>query len=98
MRRFVFILALMPWATTAQAHKPSDSYTALSVQDERVNGQWDIALRDLDFAIGLDADGNGEITWGEVKAKRSEIIAYAMATLAIDADESELSHHRTPGN
>jgi hypothetical protein len=88
MRRFVLILALMPWASTAQAHKPSDSYIALSVQDERVAGQWDIALRDLDFAIGLDADGNGEITWGEVKAKRRDIIAYAMARLAITADEA----------
>jgi hypothetical protein len=30
-----------------------------------VTGRWDIALRDLDFALGLDADGDGEITWGE---------------------------------
>jgi hypothetical protein len=88
MRRFVLILALMLWAPIAQAHKPSDSYIALSLQDERVVGQWDIALRDLDFAIGLDADGNGEITWGEVKAKRKDIIAYAMTRLAIVADEA----------
>ena len=58
----------------------------LSLQDARVVGQWDIALRDLDYAIGLDADGNGEITWGEVKAKHPEIAAYAMARLAIAAD------------
>ena len=58
----------------------------LSLQDARVAGQWDIALRDLDFAIGLDANGNGEITWGEVKAKHTEIAAYAMARLAIAAD------------
>jgi hypothetical protein len=57
------------WPAIAEAHKPSDSYLALSVQGTIVQGQWDIALRDLDFAIGLDADGDGEITWGEVKAK-----------------------------
>ena len=74
------------WTASAHAHKPSDSYLALSVQSERVAGQWDIALRDLDFAIGLDADGNGEITWGEVKAKHKETAAYAMARLAIAAD------------
>jgi hypothetical protein len=51
-----------------------------------VAGQWDIALRDLDYAIGLDADGNGEITWGEVKVKHPEIAAYAMVRLAIAAD------------
>ena len=89
MRRFVLVLALTSWASIAHAHKPSDSYLALSLQDERVVGQWDIALRDLDFAIGLDADGNGEITWGEVKAKRKDIIAYAMARLVIAADQAD---------
>ena len=51
-----------------------------------MTGQWDIALRDLDFAIGLDADGNGEITWGEVRAKHGEIAAYALARLAVRGD------------
>ena len=61
--------------TFAQAHKPSDSYLALSVQGDNMTGQWDVALRDLDFAIGLDADGDGEITWGEVKASHRAIAA-----------------------
>jgi hypothetical protein len=83
-RALVLLLAL--WAGQAHAHKPSDSYLMLSLQDARVTGQWDIALRDLDYAIGLDADGNGEITWREVKARHQEIAAYAMARLAIAAD------------
>jgi HupE / UreJ protein len=83
---FALVLLLSLWTGSAHAHKPSDSYLALSVEGERVFGQWDIALRDLDFAIGLDADGNGEITWGEVKAKHKEIAAYAMARLAIAAN------------
>src|SRR5882724_3999800 len=84
----IFLLAVLLSVPSALAfaHKPSDSYLALSVQGESVVGQWDIALRDLDFAIGLDADGNGEITWGEVKAKHKEIAAYAMARLAIAGD------------
>jgi hypothetical protein len=74
-------LLLSLWQAFADAHKPSNSYLVLSVRDDSVDGQWDIALRDLDFAIGLDADSNGEITWGEVKAKHMEIAAYAMARL-----------------
>jgi len=70
----------------AQAHKPSDSYLAITVAEDKVSGQWDIALRDLDFAIGLDADGNGEITWGEVRVKHGEIAAYALARLAVRGD------------
>ena len=70
----------------AHAHKPSDSYLALTVAEDKISGQWDIALRDLDFAIGLDADGNGEITWGEVRVKHAEIAAYALARLAVRSD------------
>jgi len=86
MRLLFLILLLSVWAAPAHAHKPSDSYLTLSAQGDHVSGQWDIALRDLDYAIGLDADGNGEITWREVKAKHKEITAYALARLAIAAD------------
>jgi len=85
MRRLALVLLLL-WVAPVQAHKASDSYLALSLADDRLSGQWDIALRDLDYAIGLDADGNGEITWGEVRAKHDEIAAYALARLAIVAD------------
>ena len=71
---------------TAFAHKPSDSYLTLRVEGGTVRGQWDIALRDLEFAIGLDSDGNGEITWGELRAKRHEIEAYAFARLNVFSD------------
>jgi hypothetical protein len=82
---FAFLLALL-FAAAAQAHKPSDSYLALRVDGAAVRGQWDIALRDLEFAIGLDADGNGQITWGELKAKRKEVEAYAFSRLSVLAD------------
>ena len=73
-------------AGAAQAHKPSDSYLSVTVDGTRVSGRWDIALRDLDFAIGLDADGDGLITWGEVRARHADIAAYAAARLALAAD------------
>ncbi|HEX6707219.1 MAG TPA: HupE/UreJ family protein [Albitalea sp.] len=70
----------------ARAHKPSDSYLTLAVDGERIEGHWDIALRDLDFAIGLDADGDGRLTWGEVRAHHADIAAYASARLAVQSD------------
>ena len=89
MKRLIAIgLALAGLVTVAQAHKPSDSYLSITVNEAEITGQWDIALRDLDFAIGLDADGNGEITWGEVRAKHAEIAAYALARLALRGDSA----------
>ena len=81
MRRVLFILLLACGA--AHAHKPSDSYLALSAEGKELRGQWDIALRDLEFAIGLDADGDGAITWGELRRKQAEVAAYAFARLKI---------------
>ena len=68
----------------AWAHKASDSYLVLQVQGQQVTGQWDIALRDIDFAIGLDADGDGDITWGEVSARHADIAAWAMERLKLE--------------
>jgi hypothetical protein len=76
-------LALFLTAGEASAHLSSDSYLRIEVGDTAITGQWDIALRDLDVAVGVDVDGNGDITWGEVKAKRREIEAYALSHLAI---------------
>lgn len=67
----------------ALAHKPSDSYLKISVNGARIEGQWDIALRDLDYAIGLDLDQDNAVTWGEVKAKHADIAAYALSRLTL---------------
>jgi hypothetical protein len=54
---------------SALAHKSSDSYLTVQAQGDQVNVQWDIALRDIQFAIGLDANGDDQITWGELRQK-----------------------------
>ena len=87
MRTLLFAALLA--AGAAHAHKPSDSYLTLFADGHSVRGQWDIALRDLEYAVGLDADGDGAITWGELKAKQAEIDAYALARLALRTDGGE---------
>ena len=84
MRRLIcFFLLATVWIGNAYAHKPSDSYLVIKVDGATVQGQWDIALRDLDFAIGLDGNGDGEITWGELRARHNAISAYALPRLKI---------------
>jgi HupE / UreJ protein len=70
-------------APPAIAHKASDSYLVLNVKGQEVSGQWDIALRDIDFAIGLDANSDGEITWGEVQTRHADIAAWALGRLTL---------------
>ena len=86
----------------AHAHKPSDSYLTLAVDGATVDGQWDIALRDLDFALGLDADQDGAITWGEVRARHADIAAYALSRLTVGPARSpcttQLREHLIDGH
>jgi hypothetical protein len=83
MRSLILVFALA--CGLAHAHKPSDSYLSIEGEAGLVRGQWDIALRDLEHGIGLDADGDGAITWGELKRKQAEIQSYAFARLALRA-------------
>jgi len=91
MRRLtiILLLGLASFGNSAHAHKPSDSYLTLKVEGAKIQGQWDIALRDLDFAIGLDGNGDGEITWGELRVRHDAIAAYALPRLKIQAAGSD---------
>ena len=85
--RLMLVMILLLLSAPAWAHKPGDSYLTLTVQDNRIEGRWDIALRDLDDAIGLDADGDGAIRWREVRNKHDEIAAYALSRLVLSSGE-----------
>lgn len=82
-RLALLLLLVLACAQPAQAHKPSDSYLVLEVRGAEAEGRWDIALRDLDAAIGLDADGDGALTWGELRARHDAIAAYALSRLSV---------------
>jgi hypothetical protein len=87
MARWLLMLSLfLSCALPAQAHKASDSYLSLSVQNEHIEGQWDIALRDLEMAVGLDANGDAAISWDELRARHAAIAAYALARLKLSSD------------
>lgn len=76
-------LALM--ASPAMAHKPSDSYLSLRAEagSPTIAVRWDIALRDLDYVLQLDRDGDGQLTWGEVRGRASDIEQHARERLAL---------------
>lgn len=75
------------WSAVAFAHKPSDSYLSINIQGDHLTGRWDIALRDLDFAIGLDNNNDGALTWGELRSKRTGIAQYVFARLQLSASD-----------
>ena len=86
-------MGLLGWsllvAQGAIAHSASDAYLTLDAQGQTpttIRVQWDIALRDLDFVLKLDDDGDGNITWAELRRHQAAISQYAQARLKVLGD------------
>ena len=80
--RWFLSLALCAITFPALAHKPSDAYLRLTVQGNTLEQRFDIALRDLDRELQLDANDDGELVWGELRPRIAELQAYAEAGLS----------------
>ena len=95
--RFLVAVLLGVVHTAASAHKPSDSYLTLSTNSAAssvgttpswtINARWDIALRDIDYVLQLDRDGNGELTWGETRQREADIARLATSALQINSGQ-----------
>jgi hypothetical protein len=73
-------------AGTARAHTSGASYLTLrQVDDSTVHAEWDLDLRDLHQLLDLDANGNGELSWGEVTQARMAIEAEVFARTRLSA-------------
>jgi hypothetical protein len=85
MMRWIALCFALLVHGAALAHKPSDSYLTLRAAEgsSDVAVRWDIALRDLDYVLELDRDGNGALTWGEVRQRSDDITRYATTHLAL---------------
>ena len=70
-------------AGSALAHKPSDAYLSLRVDGATIEQRLDIALRDLDRDLLLDADDDGQLSWGEVRGRWAEIEGLAAAGVQV---------------
>jgi hypothetical protein len=90
--RLTLAMLMLASPVAALAHKPSDSYLTLSASPttaqvgQTVTARWDIALRDLDYVLQLDRDGNGELTWGETHQREADITKLATGALLVSVD------------
>lgn len=76
-------LLLWLFALPALAHKPSDAYLRLSLQGAVLEQRLDVALRDLDRELDLDADADGALRWGELRDRAGAIQALVEQGLSI---------------
>lgn len=80
LRHCLLLLALLP--LPGLAHKGSDSYLDLTLaRDGQLEGRWDLALRDLDLLLPLDADHDRRLTWGELRQGSDAVQRLAAGSL-----------------
>ncbi len=74
-------LALALAAPVAQAHIASNGFLGLQVDRGQVSGALELAIRDGELAVGLDRDGDGKVTWGELRASQTALQVYVLGHL-----------------
>ncbi|MEE3319987.1 MAG: HupE/UreJ family protein [Pseudomonadota bacterium] len=86
MKRLLCALLLLTTGL-AEAHKPSDSYLQLQTRSDStaITGRWDIALRDLNLVLPVDANRDGQITWGELQRQQPALVTQVLSTLTVHA-------------
>lgn len=78
----VFIASLFA-STQADAHAQSYGFLRVNVGDVDVSGQLELAVRDLDLMYNLDADGDGKVTWGELRQREEEVAYIVVENLSM---------------
>ena len=76
-------------ATAAHAHGSSDAY--LHLERDRANAttlRTDVALRDLDRELAIDADDDRNVTWGEVRRAWPAIVDHVGSGIELRTADS----------
>ncbi|MGQ0697992.1 MAG: HupE/UreJ family protein [Panacagrimonas sp.] len=79
---------LLLWSATASAHRPSDAYLTLVVEQDRMLGQWEIALRDVAALVPLDTNADRQLSWGELRGAQAQLSQVLVDSLHLQGDKN----------
>jgi hypothetical protein len=85
VRRILAALVLLSLSSLASAHVATTRFLSLYVEGQALTGSMEIALRDVELAVGVDADHDGHITWGELRAAQPRLNESITAHLQLSA-------------
>src|SRR5436309_2508177 len=69
----------------AQGHISSSGFLTAKVHDQEVEASLELAVRDIERAIGVDANADGKITWGELLNSEPNLTRYVGQHLGLSA-------------
>src|ERR1700689_4401581 len=83
LRNLALLFVLLLAAPLAHAHIASNGFLTLKVEGSTISGSIELAIRDGELAVGLDRDGNGKVTWGELKSSQAALQNYVQEHLRL---------------
>ena len=79
------LMAALLGSGAALAHSSSNSYLTLSAPAGSLTLRADLHLRDVDLVFDLDADRDGQVTWGETHLRQAELASWLDQGLQLSA-------------
>ena len=79
------LMAALLGSSAALAHSSSNSYLTLSAPAGSLTWRADLHLRDVDLIFDLDADRDGQVTWGETHLRQAELASWLEQGLQLSA-------------
>lgn len=78
-----FALGLAILGGPAAAHETTRSYLTITAEEANVTADFRIAFRDIEVAIWMDENLDGQITWGEAKRRMEAVDAYVLSNVSL---------------
>lgn len=78
----LLLVALLGFGT-ASAHVASNGFLAVDVHGSELSGSVELAVRDVELAVGVDANGDGKVTWGELRAAAPRLVSYLASRMQL---------------
>jgi hypothetical protein len=85
--RATLALMLLLATPSVQAHVASNGFLVLAVHGPEATGSIELAIRDVELAVGVDRNGDARVTWGELKASEPQLLRYLGENLRVGAGE-----------
>jgi hypothetical protein len=89
-------LLAISFGPVASAHVSSNGFLVVQVNGQELHGSMELAVRDVELALGADANQDGRITWGELRAAQPRLQQYLATHLQLGAPKSDCALNFQP--
>lgn len=88
MKTWLAGLVVLLLGASAEAHVASSGFLDVDVTDSKIDGSIELAIRDVELAVGVDNNRDGKVTWSELQANESSLQRYVADHLTFSTGQA----------